>query len=500
LPLESQFCDLSIASMIDIHYSESTVETRQEDDHQQAVTESLLLARECSVAELERLEEEDINANEGVRKENSTSNHARSLSSDAVSNTRTQRRNNRRSAVMDGAFLPSVMDPGNVAGKRNSLLLNSVLLDDTSPIAQQLANLDVSQKRNSQPVELLKRWTNEGHRLSKLVESPEDERHTPEWESPEAVSIPGAREPSPGNKHSTWETLSSRGGFELDVTPPSPPKDPAPKLSTVKEALHHSQYRPLIIQGGGRIESFRLTRNSTAYGVLLSALERYHNPSEWGRYDLFVEYGFHHRQWRPLGPREYPLRLFDQLYQEGKAPIFKLMEREYPTGHPIPTLNPKKSLVQPTQVISKRADANQNSPLTELSGPPLKRLFPVSASIPRYYFDKDVYWYIISAMMEDGRNWELCRYYQDFYDLNISLLQRFPEEAGLTEKPRTLPWMPAPVTYVTDAIAKGRCGNLDQYFKKLLLMPPHVSQSDIVRSMFAPREGDSEVLAISSDL
>lgn len=485
--------------MIDIHYSESTVETRQEDAHQQAVTESLLLARECSVAELERLEEEDINANEGVRKENSTSNHARSLSSDAVSNTRTQRRDNRRSAVMDGAFLPSIMDPGNAAGKRNSLLLNSVLLDDTSPIAQQLANLDISQKRNSQPVELLKRWTNEGHRLSKLVESPEDERHTPEWESPEAVSIPGAREPSPGNKHLTWETLSSRGGFELDVTPPSPPKDSAPKLWTVKEALHSPQYRPLIVQDGDKIESFRLTRNSTADGVLLSALERYHNPSECSQYNLFVEYGIHHRQWRPLGAREYPLRLFDQLYQEGKAPIFKLIK--YPASHLIPTPDPKMSLVQPAQVISKAADGIPKSPLVQSSTTSSKRLAPVSASIFWYYVDKDVHWYIIRAMMDNGRSWDLHRHYNDFYELQISLLQRFPEEAGLTETPRTLPWMPGPVVHVTETITKLRHRNLDEYLKKLLLMPPRISQSDIVRSMFAPREGDSEVfLAVSSDL
>jgi bud emergence protein 1 len=122
-------------------------------------------------------------------------------------------------------------------------------------------------------------------------------------------------------------------------------------------------------------------------------------------------------------------------------------------------------------------------------------LAPVSASIPRYCFDNDKYWYIIEAVMEDGRHWELSRYYHDFYDFQIALLAEFPEEAGNSDtgKPRTLPFMPGPVTHVTDAISNGRRHNLDEYIKKLLSMPPHISRCDIVRLLFAPREGDFEI-------
>lgn len=58
--------------------------------------------------------------------------------------------------------------------------------------------------------------------------------------------------------------------------------------------------------------------------------------------------------------------------------------------------------------------------------------------------------------MEDGRCWELSRYYHDFYDFQIALLTQFEEEAGNRGKPRTLPFMPGPVTHVTDAISNGR--------------------------------------------
>ena len=97
-------------------------------------------------------------------------------------------------------------------------------------------------------------------------------------------------------------------------------------------------------------------------------------------------------------------------------------------------------------------------------------------------------------MLEDGRSWELSRYYEDFYDFQIALLQDFPNEAGTrgTQK-RTLPYMPGPVNYVTDAITEGRLHNLDAYVKNLLNQPPYIARCDLVKQFFAPREGDYEI-------
>jgi bud emergence protein 1 len=120
-------------------------------------------------------------------------------------------------------------------------------------------------------------------------------------------------------------------------------------------------------------------------------------------------------------------------------------------------------------------------------------LAPISASLPRYCFDNDMYWYIIECEMEDGRHWELSRYYADFYDFQIALLEHFPEEAGNKGKPRTLPFMPGPVAHVTDAISNGRRQSLDEYIRKILSMPPHISKCQLVRQLFAPRPGDFEI-------
>ncbi|KAG5204572.1 MAP kinase activator [Trichophyton interdigitale] len=118
---------------------------------------------------------------------------------------------------------------------------------------------------------------------------------------------------------------------------------------------------------------------------------------------------------------------------------------------------------------------------------------PVQASIPRYCFDNDKYWYIVEVQMEDGRWWELSRYYHDFYDFQIALLSQFEEEAGNRGGQRTLPFMPGPVTQVTNAISNGRRQSLDEYVKQLLAMPPHISRCQLVRQLFAPRPGDFEI-------
>jgi len=119
---------------------------------------------------------------------------------------------------------------------------------------------------------------------------------------------------------------------------------------------------------------------------------------------------------------------------------------------------------------------------------------PINARIPRYCFAEDKYWFVIEAELEDGRTWELSRYYEDFYDFQIALLTEFPVEAGTTgDKQRTLPYMPGPVNYVTDAITEGRRHNLDAYVKNLLAQPPYISRCSLVKQFFAPREGDYEI-------
>ncbi|KAF2731672.1 hypothetical protein EJ04DRAFT_442639, partial [Polyplosphaeria fusca] len=135
---------------------------------------------------------------------------------------------------------------------------------------------------------------------------------------------------------------------------------------------------------------------------------------------------------------------------------------------------------------------NQNQQSYRASGSNL--LAPVKACVPRYCFADDIFWFIIECQMEDGRHWELQRLYQDFYDLQIQLIATYPVEAGTSGSgERTLPFMPGPVTYVTDNISNGRRANLDEYIKNLLNLGSHITNGTLVRGFFAPRQGDYEI-------
>ncbi|KAH8764270.1 scd2/ral3 [Diaporthe sp. PMI_573] len=148
------------------------------------------------------------------------------------------------------------------------------------------------------------------------------------------------------------------------------------------------------------------------------------------------------------------------------------------------------------QPQSNRNTQSQQPPMAnpQASSPGSQLHAPISARIPRYCFAEDKYWFVIEAALEDGRHWELSRYYEDFYDFQIALLTEFPAEAGNTgTQKRTLPYMPGPVNYVTDAITEGRLHNLDAYVKNLLSQPPYISRCNLVKQFFAPREGDYEI-------
>ncbi|EJT77965.1 MAP kinase activator [Gaeumannomyces tritici R3-111a-1] len=153
--------------------------------------------------------------------------------------------------------------------------------------------------------------------------------------------------------------------------------------------------------------------------------------------------------------------------------------------------SPQKSMQMQQQ---QQQQQQQQPPALSPNASASKLYAPISASIPRYCFAEEKYWFVIEAVLEDGRQYELSRYYEDFYDFQIALLTEFPAEAGNTgDQKRTLPYMPGPVNYVTDAITEGRLHNLDAYVKNLLAQPTYISRCNLVRQFFNPREGDYEM-------
>ena len=126
---------------------------------------------------------------------------------------------------------------------------------------------------------------------------------------------------------------------------------------------------------------------------------------------------------------------------------------------------------------------------------------PIRASVPRYIFADEKFHFIVECKLSNGTHWDLSRIYEDFYELQINLINAFPIEAGQNPAtPRILPYMPGPVKFVTDNISEGRRANLDEYLNNLLNLQQHITCSSLVRNFFAPRQGDYEVDPNAADL
>jgi len=146
----------------------------------------------------------------------------------------------------------------------------------------------------------------------------------------------------------------------------------------------------------------------------------------------------------------------------------------------------------PQNQASQHHEAGQDQPGQARGAPSSQRVFVVSASVDRFAVNGGRYWYLVKIELSNGVHRNLCRFYQDFYDFQILLLDQFPEEAGRTGKARTLPFMPGPLTLVSHSASSQRRANLDDYVRDLIRMPPHISQSATVLDLFSVRPGDVE--------
>ncbi|KAI5366322.1 Putative PB1 domain, SH3 domain, SH3-like domain superfamily, PX domain superfamily protein [Septoria linicola] len=152
----------------------------------------------------------------------------------------------------------------------------------------------------------------------------------------------------------------------------------------------------------------------------------------------------------------------------------------------------RMSLQQPG---AQTANGSMHSRQASFSTQQQQNMFaPLRASVPRYTYNDDKFHFVVECMLSNNTHWDLSRIYEDFYELQINMINAFPDEAGQTPgKQRILPYMPGPVKYVTDNITEGRRANLDEYLRDLLRLPQHIIHSSLVRGFFAPKEGDYEV-------
>ncbi|KAL3235344.1 Bud emergence protein 1 [Nakaseomyces bracarensis] len=124
----------------------------------------------------------------------------------------------------------------------------------------------------------------------------------------------------------------------------------------------------------------------------------------------------------------------------------------------------------------------------------------IHATVDAYALENDKYWFTVTCYLDNGRARTLKRYYQDFYDLQVQLLDAFPAESGKLRDSngnwtrRIMPYIPGPVPYVTDSITKKRREDLNIYVSDLIKLPKYIASSRMVVNIFRVKENgfDSE--------
>uniref|UniRef100_A0A3B1J8H1 SH3 and PX domains 2A n=1 Tax=Astyanax mexicanus TaxID=7994 RepID=A0A3B1J8H1_ASTMX len=104
------------------------------------------------------------------------------------------------------------------------------------------------------------------------------------------------------------------------------------------------------------------------------------------------------------------------------------------------------------------------------------------------------YVFIISVLYSDSSSQLLYRRYNHFFNLQMKLLDLFPEEGGERDpKHRIIPLLPGKVVFgrsqVRD-VAVRRLKHLDNYCQALVRLPSRISQSEEVLKFFEPKPED----------
>ena len=166
----------------------------------------------------------------------------------------------------------------------------------------------------------------------------------------------------------------------------------------------------------------------------------------------------------------------DQLHiptvEEWKSQTARYQALTIPLGYVLNLAPPSSSN---TQYFQERPSLNRLS----------LGVYVVEVAVELYILEQGRYQYLVVARLLNGKTRQLYRYYQDFYDMQVKLLELFPYEAGKLENSRRIiPLIPGPLIHVNDLISKLRREKLDYYLRTLISLPAHISRSEEVQSLF----------------
>ncbi len=179
-----------------------------------------------------------------------------------------------------------------------------------------------------------------------------------------------------------------------------------------------------------------------------------------------------------------------RMKNQKNIPLGSVYQDRKITSAPVTNVSAKKST--PSMPIPQQRQYHSHMPGEQLQknkgGKSLGRI--VNASVIRYDETEPNTFEFVIKCQRDNQSFILYRQYEDFFSLQLSLLNGFPDEAGKRSSKRIIPYMPGPVDNVTREVTEHRLVDLDTYVRDLLRLPSIISQSAYTMEFFRPREYD----------
>ncbi|CZR66657.1 uncharacterized protein PAC_16558 [Phialocephala subalpina] len=266
----------------------STIETLAEDEHEGMMTRSLIIAQQCTVDNIQSLEEEE----EEVQQQLSGS---EMLSPPLTPGTPPVGRvmripaGHRYSRSFDNQTFRPPLPAKDLERKRASVWINDLMFDK-SPLPADL-----------QPYYFLKKWSDQGERLNNM-------------RSEHVEQTPGQ------DKLADLVETDTASDVLQDISR----NDSDTAFSQQENSARSPSNPDAMTASNGNVEIFkniRITMGDPCYKVLPAALWKYNINAPWENYALHIAYG---DKERCFGMEEKPLIIFKQLKKEGFKPMFVL--------------------------------------------------------------------------------------------------------------------------------------------------------------------------------
>ncbi|KAE8449897.1 hypothetical protein EG329_007374 [Mollisiaceae sp. DMI_Dod_QoI] len=296
----------------------STSETQAEDEHEEMMTRSLIIAHQCTIDTLHRFEADEMEQLGTESGMPSALSVPEVSSAEGIVKSPTAQK---QSQSFSNQSTQKLSPTGDSERKRASIWINDLLFDE-NPLPQGFRRQTWGDKDcaffiQQQPYYFLRKWTDQGARLNEM------------WRKPVPLSL--GKDPPTGLVN----------GENANTNPPTLQKS-ADSPTTPKMTLNESLLQSPNSGSGTKsspdmstqasasapaveiFKNYKVTMDDPCYKVLPAALKKYRIDAPWEQYHLYIVYEDTERL---LGMDEKPLRIFKGLLNEGKKPVFMLRKR-----------------------------------------------------------------------------------------------------------------------------------------------------------------------------